>query len=339
MSQVDTFGSYELKRPKQIKIPSDFSTAIEPKVSAANQQTARPDPTLRQELSSDQQMLQYQQGLIESLTEQLASSQAHTAQLESDYAALQQRYIEQSYHLQQTEAVCLDLRTRLHRQQRQTLQFKTALEQCLEPSVLPSASKTGVPQWSAPASPVSEETSLFDLEPAQPSPSLTRLNREFAPAKACQANPAALGSSCKDFPVDNWAVGHERADGCNPDQKVSLSERVRPDPDQPLFSNEHPPKDSKVISEPLEPAEETKLLALPLVFKEQPIQPWSAPQSRVGTKSVAQNQPAVTKPAKPQPTRQLEHRAAPFSQPSSSQQARPRTLAMVELPSFPRYRY
>jgi len=336
MSQVDTFGSCELKRPKQIKIPSDFSTAIEPKVSAANQQTASPGPTLRQELSSDQQMLQYQQGLIESLTEQLASSQAHTAQLESDYAALQQRYIEQSYHLQQAEAACLDLRTRLHRQQRQTLQFKTALEQCLEPSLLHSASKTGVPQWSAPASPVSEGTSLFDLEPAQPSPSLTRLNREFAQAKACQA-PPALGSSCQ-VPVDNWAVGHERADACNPDQKVSLSARVKPDPDQPLFSNEQPPKDSKVISEPLEPAEETNLL-VPLVFKEQPIQPWSAPQSRVGTKSVAQNQPAVTKPAKPQLTRQLEHRAAPFSQPSSSQQAQPKTLAMVELPSFPRYRY
>lgn len=336
MSQVDTFASYEFKRPKQIETSSDSSTAIEPKATPTNQQSASENATLQPDLSSARQMLQHQQGLVESLTEQLASSQAHTAQLECDFAALQQRYTEQSYHLQETESACLDLRTRLHRQQRQTLQFKAALEQCLESSALQSHSRIGIEAGSAPVSPVREGTSLSNSEPAQPSPSLTKLNREFAITKACRVAPPALGPSCQDLPSVDRAAGPKSADAGNSGQEAS-STLVRSDPDRPLLS--HACKDSKIGSKPLELAEEAKPLRLPLVFKEQPIQPWSAPQSGIAARSVTQNQPTASQPAKTQPTRQVQSHIAKSSQPNPSQQAQPKTLATVELPSFPRYRY
>jgi hypothetical protein len=87
---------------------------------------------LFQELEHSQQTAQRQQILVETLSLQLESSQERIAQLERDCALAQQRYNDQVQQLQQVESTCHDLRTRLHRQQRQTLQFKAALEKCLE---------------------------------------------------------------------------------------------------------------------------------------------------------------------------------------------------------------
>ncbi len=87
---------------------------------------------LFQELELSQQTAQRQQILVETLSEQLESSQERIAQLERDCALAQQRYNEQVQQLLQAENTCRDLRMRLHRQQRHTLQFKAALEKCLE---------------------------------------------------------------------------------------------------------------------------------------------------------------------------------------------------------------
>jgi hypothetical protein len=95
---------------------------------------------LFQELEHSQQTAQRQQILVETLSLQLESSQERIAQLERDCALAQQRYNDQVQQLQQVENTCHDLRTRLHRQQRQTLQFKAALEKCLE---MPSAPAQG----------------------------------------------------------------------------------------------------------------------------------------------------------------------------------------------------
>ncbi|HBB34772.1 MAG TPA: hypothetical protein DDZ80_15585 [Cyanobacteria bacterium UBA8803] len=83
-------------------------------------------------LESSHQAAQRQQILIETLSEQLQSSQERVAQLERECALTQQRYNEQSHQLLQAASTCQELRTRLHRQQQQTLQFKSALEKCLE---------------------------------------------------------------------------------------------------------------------------------------------------------------------------------------------------------------
>ena len=87
---------------------------------------------LSQELDSSQKMGHRQQILVETLSEQLESGQERIAHLERDCAITQQRYNEQVQLVLQAENVCRDLRMRLHRQQRQALQFKAALEKSLE---------------------------------------------------------------------------------------------------------------------------------------------------------------------------------------------------------------
>jgi hypothetical protein len=86
------------------------------------------------ELESSHQAAQRQQILVETLSEQLEGTQERIAQMERECALTQQHYDEQSHQLLQSANTCRELRTRLHRQQRQTLQFKAALEKCLEVS-------------------------------------------------------------------------------------------------------------------------------------------------------------------------------------------------------------
>lgn len=80
------------------------------------------------------QTLQSQEISVESLTRQLATTQTRLAIVERESAATVQRYNEQLHQLVTTENVCRELRSRLHRQQRHTLQFKAALEKSLEMS-------------------------------------------------------------------------------------------------------------------------------------------------------------------------------------------------------------
>jgi hypothetical protein len=129
-------------------------------------------------LESSHQAAQRQQILIETLSEQLQSSQERIAQLERECALTQQRYNEQSHQLLQAANTCRELRTRLHRQQRQTLQFKAALEKSLEMSPSNSVSQqqphqksgiltlcrsqsTAIQPWSAEPE-LLEDTSNFD---------------------------------------------------------------------------------------------------------------------------------------------------------------------------------
>lgn len=78
------------------------------------------------------QTLQGQEILVESLRNKLATSQTRLAIVERECASTVQRYNEQFHQLVATENVCKELRSRLHRQQRHTLQFKAALERSLE---------------------------------------------------------------------------------------------------------------------------------------------------------------------------------------------------------------
>ncbi len=87
---------------------------------------------LSSQLDLSQQISQRQQVLAETLTQQLAASQLRVAQLEQQCTLSQQRLDEQMQQLSQRERDCRDLRTRLQRQQRHTLQFKAALERCLD---------------------------------------------------------------------------------------------------------------------------------------------------------------------------------------------------------------
>ncbi|NEQ22500.1 MAG: hypothetical protein F6K28_25620 [Microcoleus sp. SIO2G3] len=87
---------------------------------------------LMQQLEFSHQSNQRQQILVETLTEQLENSQERIAQLERECSIAQQRCGEQAQKIVEVENTCRDLQIRLQRQQRYTMQFKVALNKCLE---------------------------------------------------------------------------------------------------------------------------------------------------------------------------------------------------------------
>lgn len=97
-------------------------------LAATQQQVTR----LFYKLELCNQIIQRQEVLVESLTDKWDVSQQQQAQMERECALTKQSYSQQVYHLKELENSCKELRARLHRQQQQTLQFKAALERCLE---------------------------------------------------------------------------------------------------------------------------------------------------------------------------------------------------------------
>lgn len=86
------------------------------------------------ELELSNQGLQRQQILNETLQAELIQYREKANHFEHECTRLQQTHTDQSQALAQAEADCRDLRARLQRQQRYTLQFKVALEKCLNVS-------------------------------------------------------------------------------------------------------------------------------------------------------------------------------------------------------------
>ncbi|HLP89007.1 MAG TPA: hypothetical protein VK184_10505 [Nostocaceae cyanobacterium] len=100
-------------------------------LSAAQEQIK----SLFQQLETMVQTVQRQELCVETYKAQLQISHQRLAQLERECSLLQTNYNEQSQKLIQSENSCRELRSRLMRQQRQTLQFKAALEKCLDTPV------------------------------------------------------------------------------------------------------------------------------------------------------------------------------------------------------------
>lgn len=88
--------------------------------------------TLLSELELSHQTAQHQQALVETLSEQLEVAQQRVAHLEQECTLLQQHYDEQAQHLRTAQQQSQELSLRLQRQKRKTLQFKAALDKCLE---------------------------------------------------------------------------------------------------------------------------------------------------------------------------------------------------------------
>lgn len=87
---------------------------------------------LLSDLEQSEAALKRQTILAETLQAQLEASQERNKYLERECALLQKRHTDKAQRLQDAEEACHDLRSRLQRQQRYTLQFKAALEKCLE---------------------------------------------------------------------------------------------------------------------------------------------------------------------------------------------------------------
>jgi hypothetical protein len=107
------------------------------------------------------EIIQRQEVLIETLTDQLQTSQTRLAVIERECALTQERYSTQQNLLIRTENSCRELRSRLHRQQRHTLQFKAALERYLEMPHFKAEAKNQVSENSD-RDPNSEAESLID---------------------------------------------------------------------------------------------------------------------------------------------------------------------------------
>ena len=105
-------------------------------LAAAQQQIK----SLFQELETAVQTIQRQENYIETYKAELHISQQRLAKLERECALLQTNYNEQSQQVLHSENACRELHSRLMRQQRQTLQFKAALEKCLETPVVNDSS-------------------------------------------------------------------------------------------------------------------------------------------------------------------------------------------------------
>ncbi|HEY9628964.1 MAG TPA: hypothetical protein V6C84_16810 [Coleofasciculaceae cyanobacterium] len=118
----------------QAEVGRSQDSVTEPPSTSSSALPTAPDAivSLFNQLEFAHQANQRQQILIETLTGQLESSQERVAELERESALIQQRFNEQVQLLAQTEGSNRDLQARLHRQQRYTLQFKAALEKCLE---------------------------------------------------------------------------------------------------------------------------------------------------------------------------------------------------------------
>ncbi|MEB3150094.1 MAG: hypothetical protein VKL60_13860 [Sphaerospermopsis sp.] len=87
---------------------------------------------LSQQLETALRNVESQEMFIETHKAESKLNQQRIAQLERECTLLQTKCSEQSQQLLQSENTCRELGTRLLRQQRQTLQFKAALEKCLD---------------------------------------------------------------------------------------------------------------------------------------------------------------------------------------------------------------
>ncbi|ABW27870.1 hypothetical protein [Acaryochloris marina] len=83
---------------------------------------------LRQELETAHNLLQYQQCLIDSLTEQLVGHESHRAQLEQDLENAERDAHREAEKLQEFQSICQDLRSQLRRQQARICEYKTVLK-------------------------------------------------------------------------------------------------------------------------------------------------------------------------------------------------------------------
>ena len=191
----------------------------------------------KQELSN--QVIQRQQVLVESLSQQWEESQRKMAQIERDCALTQQRYNEQFHELMQTQNLCRDLRSRLHRQQRHTLQFKVALERSLEMQSRFGRSLQVSPSLNSPE--LIANISTSPTLPLQPEP---------------ETEPTQTPSVSKAPPVQPWSM-----QSAEEDESVEILEDMIQHQENDLFDSypaeiePQPPEINQPLSDQLQQLE------------------------------------------------------------------------------------
>jgi hypothetical protein len=101
---------------------------------------------LRMELESAHQLLQHQQTLIDTLTEQLTNRELHLQHTQHNLEKLQQAQECHTANMMAVEAVCRDLKMQLRRQQQRVLQYRNWVnEQGTTPLTLPASPREAAP--------------------------------------------------------------------------------------------------------------------------------------------------------------------------------------------------
>jgi chromosome segregation ATPase len=126
-----------------------------------------------------QQEEQNQALLNENLSKQLQASQQQIAQLERECALIQENYNNKTHELLAKEQLAQELDARLHRQQRYTLQYKTALDRYIEyanssatdsaPTNSIKANNQPIQAWSERSRREAKEHPLTSLKSTEPS--------------------------------------------------------------------------------------------------------------------------------------------------------------------------
>ncbi len=117
----------KVAQAKMIEQMSADQASVQQISQTAQQQIAK----LVSKLDTTEQALQRQQLINETLQAELNDHQERVTQLEKESALISQQHAEAAQARIQAETVSRDLRSRLQRQQRYTLQFKAALEKSL----------------------------------------------------------------------------------------------------------------------------------------------------------------------------------------------------------------
>jgi hypothetical protein len=163
-------------------------------------------------LEQANQVIQQQAVVTENLTERLEKSQSRLAHIERECALTQERYNEQLHQIVQSENTCRELRSRLHRQQRQTLQFKAALEKCLERTSHQSREGFNSLMPSQTDVPVEKEESIIDEGLKL---SLNEWNDD-----------SHIETTFHNSPVKTWSDLEDMAREDSPSQTTELSDPV-----------------------------------------------------------------------------------------------------------------
>ncbi|MGK7929715.1 MAG: hypothetical protein AB4290_31475 [Spirulina sp.] len=294
----------ERRRARQNSLPS---SKPDPELLEAQAQIE----LLFQELEASHHVAQRQHSLIETLTSQLEVAQTHIVQLERECALVRQRYEEQSQLLVQASDNSQQLRDRLSRQQQYTQQFKTALDKYL--SLPPSSSS---------AKGFDESEAFPGFPPPSPQPSPTRTPEMLSPAPP---TPPNFSGSYKPKPIQPWSL-----------QFRNQQSEIGEPPSWVKRTMSQPPQEREL--EPQEPPQSLPEVTLPSSpnLAKPPNQPpkiglnVSLPDFRKGKGIDRPSTGAMARFPSPPP--------APAPTLHAPSPKKHKSLASVDLPSFPRIR-
>lgn len=301
----------------------------------------------------------------ETLQADLEANQQRVAQLERECTLLQQRFGEKNTALHQAEETCRDLKARLHRQQRYTLQFKAALEKCL--NMAPAAGQAGQSSTTAVQgqllSPIALEeagqpVAMPRSQQIQPwsagtssvtdNPSLTHLLRGLRGAGPSPVPaPTAIQSDLFTAPEPSPAIASEPL----PMMPAAPLPPASPAPAaidpwleeaSPLAATEISPEAASLFTEPSPWGEPVATAPQPSAVPQPipaamtaPAEPVPTPQAPVVAPARQQSSAAPTLPAYAYPGTAAKASPSPLVYPLRSQK-KITSIAAVELPSFGR---